>query len=168
MPYTYDVGVSTPGLAGLIELTGTTPLIRINSASPTLTSTAGGTFKLESCGLFDAPPVDMAVNAYPNDDGGALGPQFYGPWQFTIVGWLWVPSGPDDVAPAEEQLKAAFSPKNGLMALSLNKRGWSSALTTHAQTNGPVTFTPRHGTLRVPTRDFQIPMVAPDPTFYGY
>lgn len=163
MSYVYDAGVTTPGYAGLLEITS---VIRLNSSLVTGTEPAGGTFKLEQNPFLSSPPVRLAVSSLPSDSGGAASPPFYDPYPFTIGGWLWVPSGPDDVAGAEEQLRAAFAAGNGPLLLTGNMRGWATKRQITAQTNGQITFTPRHGTLRIPTRDFSIPMIALDPLAY--
>lgn len=165
MAYSYDAGSTTPGHAGLIEITS---VIRINSAIPSGGSTAGGTFKVEpGCALFGTAPVRLPTSALPSDHGASMGTPFLDGWTFSIPGWFWVPSGPDDCPSAAEQLKAAFSTLNGLLTLTLNKRGWATRRQIQAQTNGDIgAFEARHGTLLIPTRNFTIPMFAPDPLQY--
>lgn len=168
MTYTYDGGVATPGLAGLIEVAGTSPLIRLNSSLVTGTEPAGGTFKLDDNPLLSTPPVRVAATGFAADDGGFLSPAYLDVWTFTISGWVWLgPNGvADDIPAAQEQLKAAFSVKNGLLTLVTNMRGWAARRQILAQTNGPITFTPRFTTRRTPAMNFSIPMIAPDPVLY--
>lgn len=164
MAYSYDDGSTTPGYAGSITVGG----IRLNSSIPDATHPAGGTFKVDDTGnpFLMTPPVRNTVVPLSSDSGGSLGPQFWDPWPFTLTGWLWVPSGPDDIAGAEDQLRGVFTAGNGLLTLVGNRRNWATQRQLQAQTNGPITFTARHGTLRIATRNFSIPMVAPDPLAY--
>lgn len=158
MTYTYDAGTTTPGHAGLIEYGG----VRINSGANGV-----GTFKLTRNPLLDSPPVRLPVVPLQSDSGGMVGPTFYDPWQFTVEGWLYVPSGPDDVPPAIDQLRGAFAAWQASQQLTFNMRGWANRRFVNAQVNGPITIQPRHATLRIPTRDFFIPMVAADPIAYN-
>lgn len=166
MAYTYDPGITTPGYAGLIEVAGTSPIIRLNSAllDPVTTPT-GGTFKLEDNPFLSSAPVRAQVTDYAASDGGLLGPVYLGSWPLTIGGWIYVTT-PDDTGPAEEQLKAAFAAKLGVLTLTLNHRNWTTKRQVSAQTSGQIVFSPRHSVLRIPTRNFQIPMVAADPLLY--
>lgn len=163
MAFVYDDGSTTPGYNGSITVGG----IRLNSASPTGTSPAGGTFKLDGANpFFSTPPTRVAPIPLGADSGGIPSPIWYDSWQFPLTGWLWVPSGPDDVPAAQDQLRSIFSARNGMLTLVGNARGWANKRQLLAQTVGQITFEPRDGTLRIPTRNFTIPMLASDPLAY--
>jgi hypothetical protein len=159
--YTYDAGSTTPGYEGLIECNG----VRVNSALPS-GANVGGTFKLEDNPLLGTAPVRLPTSDLPADHGASIGTALLSGWPLTFGGWLWVPTGPDDVPAAQEQLKAAFSALNGQLLITANARSWATKRQITAQLNGQVVFSARHGTLRIPTRNFTLPMLAPDPLMY--
>lgn len=165
MAYTYDAGTSTPGYDGLIEIAGTSPVIRLNSASPPDTPSTA-TFRLTSNPLLETPPVRSIVTPLGADDGGVLGAVFLDSRAFTLPGWLSVPSAPSGVPLAQEQLKQAFAAKKGLLTLIVNALGWATRRQFQAQTVGAITWSLHHSMLMIPTRSFEIPMVAPDPIGY--
>lgn len=153
MPYSYDAGTTTPYLAGLVEFNG----IRLND----------GTFKLtDLSGLLNSPSPRVPLQSLPADSGGFLGTQYYDPLQFTLGGYIDV----DSVAyldPALDQLKGAFNLSVGAQTLVFNRTGWSQRRQVTAYVAGPITVAePQDLQKAVPERDFQIPLVAPDPIQY--
>lgn len=155
MSYTYNAGGTTPTYAGLVEFNG----LRIND----------GTFKSQSVPLIvSTAPVRDSVSASAGDTGGFASDPYYDPWPFEIEGWLWVPTGPDDVQAAIDNLKAAFNLNAGLQQMTVNARGWSAKRYITCRVAGAVVITePDLSSKKVPRRDFAIPMVAPDPRLYN-
>ena len=154
MSYSYDAGSTTPTYAGLVEFGG----LRIND----------GTFKSEHlAGLQDGAPVRQGVTLLPVDNGGYPSSAYMNPRDISIDGWLKTAS-PDDVFAAMDALRAAFAVGDGsLSTLVVKQRGWATRRQLQARATGPVVFVePDRIHKKVPTRDFTIPMVAPDPLLY--
>lgn len=154
MAFSYDAGSTSPTYAGLIEFNG----IRFND----------GTFKSQRVPLIvDSAPVRDAVTDLPSDDGGFAGTAFYGPWQFDLEAWLYVPS-PDDVQAALDYLQSKVNTAAGLLTMPVNSRGWSAARQVTARVAGQIVVNePDVDLKKVPRRDFTIPFVAPDPRLYA-
>lgn len=154
MAYTYSAGSTTPTYAGLVEFGG----IRIND----------GSFKSEHlAGLEDGAPVRQSVSPLPSDSGGFAGVGFLNPRDIEIAGWV-LQASPDDLPGAKDALRAAFAFGDGSLAtLIVNQRGWATRRQCLARvTGGPVFTEPDVIRKKMPTRDFTIPMVAPDPFLY--
>lgn len=154
MAYTRDDGTTTPNLAGLIQLPSG---FRIND----------GTFVLTDSDIFDTATVRSNVTVLSSDHGGYAGAAFYNPFEFTIEGYLTVPTLAD-VWAAKDDLEGAFNLDAGLQVLTLNTSGWSATRQVTARVNGPVQFLePQMLGKLLPDRNFVIPMVAPDPRRYS-
>lgn len=154
MTYTRNDGTTTPNLAGLIQLPSG---FRLND----------GTFVVTACDVFDSPTVRSNVSNLSSDHGGYAGTPFYNPFEFTIEGYLTVPTLAD-VWGAKDDLEGAFNLDAGLQVLTLNTSGWSATRQVTARVNGPVQFLePAMLGKLLPDRNFTIPMVAPDPRRYS-
>lgn len=155
MVWSYNAGTTTPNLAGLVEFNG----VRLNDGSYTLTSLGG---------LDSSPGVRGTAAPLPSDDGGTPLTPFYDPREFTLEGYLEVTTL-SDIWAAKDYLRGAFNLNNtGLQTLVFNTSGWTARRQVSARIAGPVQFDEPTMLEKLDLRrDFQIPMVAPDPRAYN-
>lgn len=156
MAFSYAAGTSTPGLAGLAEISG----IRINQEP--------GTFVLTRCGrLVESPQIRSGVVPLPSDHGGYLGTSLYSPMPFSLEGYLTVPVLAD-IWGAIDLLNESFNLDNGAQTLVLNTSGWSATRQISVILDGPIQIVePTMLAKNLPDRDFVIPLIAADPRLYA-
>lgn len=157
MTWTYDPGTSTPGGLALVE----TSALRINDGSFVLSAIGG---------LSDTPDVRASLAESAEGHGGYLSSSFYRPRQITVEGYVLTDSLAD-LWVAIDYLKGAFNLANprGSTRLFVKSLGWSERRFCDVRVAGPLVIAePGRGSeQRQPYRDFQIPLVAPNPRLYG-
>lgn len=155
MPFVYDAGTSNPGGVGLIEYGG----VRVNNGSYILTALGG---------LVDTPAIRTTSTPSGEGHGAYLSNPFYDAREITVEGFVLV-ERLDELWPACDKLKGAFNlATTALRTLWVNQIGWAERRFVSARPSGPLVFAdPGVGAQRQPRREFQIPLVAPDPRIYG-
>lgn len=154
MTYSRVAGTTNPTIAGYASF-GSLP---IND----------GTFKSSFLEMIEgSPDIVTDIVELPNDDGGFDGYPLYGPWKFSIEGWIYVPVI-DDIQAAINDLRSVFNLYTGLGLLTFKSRGFSGTRQMTVRLADKIVITdPGLGRRKVRRRDFTLPLVAPDPRAYN-
>lgn len=154
MSFSYSGGTTTPGFGGLAEFTN----LRLND----------GTFRpLVIPPITQTAPLRFVVTSIPRG-GGKVSTPTLDAWQFDLTGFVDVTS-PNDMQAAVDYLKAHVNFGLGLIGLTLNAKGWTSARTMAVRVAGQVVVDePTDVRLKkLLRRSFTIPLIAEDPIQYA-